>query len=42
MDKKINNSNLRKEFGAEGKNTVLKIFNWNKLSGKFINIVTKK
>ena len=37
----VNYSDLRKKFGVECKNIVLKIFNWNKLVRGFINIVTK-
>ena len=32
----------RKQFGVAGKNKVLEIFNWDKLAGEFINIVSKK
>jgi glycosyltransferase involved in cell wall biosynthesis len=38
----VNDPDLRKKFGAEGKNTVLEIFNWDKLAEEFINIVSKK
>jgi glycosyltransferase involved in cell wall biosynthesis len=38
----VNNPDLRKQFGVAGKNTVLEIFNWDKLAGEFINIVSKK
>ena len=30
------------KFGAEGKNTVLEIFNWDKLADEFIKTVSKK
>ena len=38
----VNDSELRKKFGAEGKNTVLEIFNWDKLADEFIKTVLKK
>ena len=38
----VNDPELRKKFGTEGKNTVLEIFNWDKLSEEFINIISKK
>ena len=38
----VNDPELRKKFGVEGKNTVLEIFNWDKLAEEFINIVSKR
>ncbi len=38
----VNDPELRKKFGSEGRKTVLDIFNWDKLASEFITTVSKK
>tara|TARA_Y100001936_G_scaffold4910_1_gene4441 strand:+ start:7625 stop:8701 length:1077 start_codon:yes stop_codon:yes gene_type:complete len=37
----VNDSELRKQFGKEGRKTVMNIFNWDKLADEFIKTVSK-